>query len=177
MQLLLQGSDFDIDTVNLVTYDINNNGLLDLHSPFAKIDSEQHIEESFKLPFTNGQRIPLNEFSNSSENIYNILSKYRGLFITRFEHDKEGRYDYNKPIISIDPERLEQLGNFLNEASELRLLDENDLTISLNGQNYDIIFGVEDKGLDLKYVDNLNILLKALINQVIDKHNMYFDRL
>ena len=54
MQLLLQGSDFDIDTVNLVTYDINNNGLLDLHSPFAKIDSEQHIEESFKLPFPNG---------------------------------------------------------------------------------------------------------------------------
>ena len=177
MQLLLQGSDFDIDTVNLVTYDVNNNGLLDLHSPFAKIDSEQHIEESFKLPFPNGQRIPLNEFSNSSENIYNILSKYRGLFITRFEHDKKGMYDYNKPIISIDPERLEQLGSFLNEASELRLLDENDLTISLDGQNYDIIFGVEEKGLDLKYVDNLNILLKALINQVINKHNMYFDRL
>ena len=64
----------------------------------------------------------------------------------------------------IDPERLEQLGNFLNEASELRLLDENDLTISLDGQNYDIIFGVEEKGFDLKYVDNLNILLKALIN-------------
>ena len=106
----------------------------------------------------------MNEFSNSSENIYNILSKYRGLFITRFEHDKEGMYDYNKPIISINPEELEQLGNFLNEASELRLLDENDLTISLNGQNYDIIFGIEEKGLDLKYVDNLNILLKALIN-------------
>ena len=177
MQLLLQGSDFDIDTVNLVTYDINNNGLLDLHSPFAKIDTEQHIEESFKLPFPSGQRIPLDEFSNSSENIYNILSKYRGLFIIRFEHDKEGRFDYNKPIISIDPESLEQLGNFLNEASELRLLDENDFSISLDGQNYDIIFGVEEKGFDLKYVDNLNIILKALIDQVINKHNMYFDRL
>ena len=86
------------------------------------------------------------------------------MFITRFEHAKEGRSDYNKPIISIDPDGLEQLGNFWNDASELRLLDENDLTISLNGQNYDIIFGVEEKGFDLKYVDNLNILLKALIN-------------
>jgi len=49
----------------------------------------------------------LNEFSNSSENIYNILSKYRGLFIVRFEQDKKGKLDYNKPIISIDPEGLE----------------------------------------------------------------------
>lgn len=177
MQLLLQGSDFDIDTVNLVTYDINNNGLIDLPSPFAKIDSQEHIRQSFSLPFPTGRTISLDEKINSSDAIYNILSKYRGLFTLSFQQNKDGSLNFENANININPEQLDLLAEFLKDGSELRLLDENNLGISFENQNYNIIFGQDEQQFNINNTHNLNIVLKALILQVVNKHNLYFNTL
>lgn len=178
MQLLLQGSDFDIDTVNLVTYDINNNGLLDLPSPFARIDSQEHIRESFRIPFPNGKMIPINERFNSIDPLYDILDKYRDLFSLRFAQVENGKLDFNKVTININPERFDLLVRFLQEGNNIRLLEENDTDVVFENTDFNTIFNNQNENqFDLNDAHNLNIILQALIDQVINKHNLYFNTL
>lgn len=54
MQILLQGSDFDVDAVSLATFDIDRNGLLQLWSPYANIESTELLDASTRLPIPSG---------------------------------------------------------------------------------------------------------------------------
>jgi len=53
-QILLQGSDYDIDAVSLATYDINSNGILQLWSPYSNIDNLDSMNASMQLPIPSG---------------------------------------------------------------------------------------------------------------------------
>jgi hypothetical protein len=53
----LQGSDFDIDAVTLLTFDINRQGKLDLWSPYAILDDRNGLDISKTLPLPNNQEL------------------------------------------------------------------------------------------------------------------------
>ena len=47
--------DFDIDSVTLLTVDLNDAGKLEFWSPYAALNSSESVEESKKLPFPTGK--------------------------------------------------------------------------------------------------------------------------
>lgn len=57
MQILLQGSDYDVDAVSVAHFDISSNGKLHLYSPFANIESIELMEASMQLPIPTGKKI------------------------------------------------------------------------------------------------------------------------
>nr|DAM35361.1 MAG TPA: hypothetical protein [Bacteriophage sp.] len=72
MQLLLQGSDYDIDTASIVTYDVDRNGLIPLWSPYARYNSLDTLNNVMELPFPTGKKITVlkyneDELANDSE--------------------------------------------------------------------------------------------------------------
>lgn len=64
LQLLLQGSDLDIDAVTLLTFDINDRGLLELWSPYTNIEQVELAEASMELPFPTGKELQFTETEN-----------------------------------------------------------------------------------------------------------------
>ena len=52
-QFYLQGSDLDIDAVSMQTYDIDDDGLLQGHSPYYSLETEDMRKASEELPFPN----------------------------------------------------------------------------------------------------------------------------
>ena len=87
MQILLQGSDFDVDAVSLATFDIDRNGLLQLWSPYANIESMELLNASARLPIPSGQAVQFETTDGFSE-AGNFLMKYRSLFtINRMRYD------------------------------------------------------------------------------------------
>jgi len=94
-----------------------------------------------------------------------------------FQQNKDGSLNFENANININPEQLDLLAEFLKDGSELRLLDENNLGISFENQNYNIIFGQDEQQFNINNTHNLNIILKALILQVVNKHNLYFNTL
>ena len=61
-QFYLQGSDLDIDAVSMQTYDIDEDGILQGHSPYYSLESEDQRKASESLPFPNNRK--LNETSS-----------------------------------------------------------------------------------------------------------------
>ena len=56
-QILLQGSDFDIDTATVLGYDLDRNGLLSKWSPLFDYSSSENLKASLTLPFPTGNKI------------------------------------------------------------------------------------------------------------------------
>lgn len=50
--------DLDIDSVTILTYSLDNNGVLQLWSPYARINSEE-LDNSLKLPFPTGVQVEI----------------------------------------------------------------------------------------------------------------------
>jgi hypothetical protein len=56
-QFYLQGSDLDIDAVSMQTYDIDEDGILQGHSPYYSLESEDQRKASESLPFPNNRKL------------------------------------------------------------------------------------------------------------------------
>lgn len=176
MQILLQGSDFDVDAVSLATFDIDRNGLLQLWSPYANVESMELLDASTRLPIPSGQTVQF-ETTDGFREAGNFLMKYRSLFTinrTRVFNRETKEYDISDSEVSIDmaldtPEKMDLFAQFLAEVPYLKIpspqfherfataLDASGLT---TGMTAALIPSVFDK-----------------IKEIADNHNMYFDNL
>lgn len=176
MQILLQGSDFDVDAVSLATFDIDRNGLLQLWSPYANIESMELLDASTKLPIPSGQAIQFQTIDSFSD-AGNFLMKYRSLFtINRMRvFNKESKsYDISDSEVSIDmtldtPEKLDLFAQFLAEVPNLKIP-----SVQFHER---FASALDASGLATGMTANLIPSIFEKIKEVADNHNMYFDNL
>ena len=103
-QFYLQGSDLDIDAVSMQTYDIDDDGLLQGHSPYYSLETEDMRKASEELPFPNDQKLSTIEIDNIEE------SSLARLFIEGYIGN-----EYSNRVLQIYKERLN------NNPVEVRL--------------------------------------------------------
>lgn len=176
MQILLQGSDFDVDAVSLATFDIDRNGLLQLWSPYANIESMELLNASARLPIPSGQAVQFETTDGFSE-AGNFLMKYRSLFtINRMRvFNKESKdYDISDSEVSIDmtldtPEKIDLFAQFLADVPNLRIP-----SVQFHER---FASALDASGLATGMTANLIPSIFNKIKEIADNHNMYFDNL
>lgn len=176
MQILLQGSDFDVDAVSLATFDIDRNGLLQLWSPYANVESMELLDASTRLPIPSGQEVNF-EITDSFVEAGQFLMKYRDLFTinrTRTFNRETKEYDVSDSEVSIDmtldtPEKLDLLARFIQEIPNLKVPST---------QFYErFAAALNASGLATGMTANLIPSVFEKIKEIADNHNMYFDNL
>lgn len=192
LQILLQGSDYDIDAVSLATYDVDRNGLLQLWSPYADITNTQQLQKSLKLPIPTGKSVKENGQIPVSDNlgaIQDALTYFKDLFIISPKYLKRGE-DYieadNQLVVELAPNaNLTKLTKFLQYYSNnFAVPTEEDMpmfsrwasthlwkigvTQNELGQEVPIY-----KAMNKEQIDSFFQQLARLI----DKHNLYFDKM
>ena len=176
LQLLLQGSDMDIDAVSLAMFDIDDNGILQLWSPYANIESEELLNASIRLPIPSGVETQFNETDNFEE-AADFLDKYKSIFsINRVRvFDKESKsYNISESEVSIDilldtPEKINLFTQFLTEVPVLRMPSI---------QFYEkFASDLNNRELATGITANLVPSIFEEIKRIADYHNLYFDNL
>lgn len=152
-QLWLQGSDLDIDAVNLATFFIDSNGKLPIWSPYAKIDSLYNINKSMDLlPMPNGETIT--EFEKIVDN--KELE----------QHNKEEiKYFINNGMIKDDK------GFRIKRVSELPL---EFISHVLHTKYFDLSSDSKTELLESLTPNELDTAINELKN-FINKHNNFLD--
>lgn len=163
-QILLQGSDYDIDTVSLATYDIDNTGILNLWSPYTNITNQELMEASFNLPFPTGKELELQE----SEKIEDII--YREEFFKKYSYLFSLDANNNLKLYLKTPESLALLSEFLQDVNKLTKPIASDI-------NAFIAF-LQDSGIvgiNFTNVEDVNKLF-IQIKRIVNNHNLYLRR-
>lgn len=164
LQILLQGSDFDIDAVSLVTYDIDDNGLLQTWSPYTTLTSKELLEESLKLPIPSGFEAEIIESDNRS-NIIPFWRDFNKLFKI---HRRKDKYELRlKKITSVEQIQL------LKEL--VQLTEINKPTAGRN--SLILIEALRTTEIIDKIPEDVEGFIDSIYNdikQIIDKHNLYF---
>ena len=170
MQILLQGSDYDVDAVSLATYDINRNGLLQLWSPYANIESQELMEVSMTLPFPTGIETNFQE-TNSIVSFGKFISKYSKLF------EIQKYYVGNEGEISADKVHIEMPINSVEKILLLKkfLVDIQSLSVPEPQYYQELVTNFFRKvGNDWITVNHIPSLIEE-IKKIADRHNLYFD--
>ena len=192
-QLFIQGSDLDIDTVNLIGAGFDRNGHYVMWSPYANIESEALIQASEHLPFPTGKSTEIT-YNNEKGSFFATYNKYFGqgkLFDSQRDYDT-GEILVNEkgvPVIGINtesPEVINQLAQFIREVKKTGLnlkgiygedrrwhyskeLDSEIYEQGLKFKNYSIF-----TELGIKPTQLHDILLQ--IQKIVDDHNLYIKR-
>ena len=166
LQILLQGSDFDIDAVSLVTFDINSSGTLPLWSPYAKLSTIEMLEESMKLPFPTGQEIQYTETENIQD-VINFLNNYKYLFtISRNRKgDLKVKFNWNMFETRLG---IQMMNNLLNE---------NQILIPTKDKLQNFVYNAAKQNVFpflLKNASEVDMIFDEL-KKAIDKHNTYLN--
>lgn len=171
LQILLQGSDFDIDAVSLVTFNINKSGKLDLWSPYMNHSDKKLLDMSMKyIPIPSGNELNVDMISN--EDI--IKKQFQDLkYIFAFDPilSKIGQVDSIRVrMLPIDSHKQFQiLAEFLNNSSIYRHTNDILMFQKLREQ------GILEAGLkDAK--DTIDSIYKQL-EEYYNEHNLYLDKL
>lgn len=128
-QIFLQGSDFDIDSVTILTYDINDEGKLDLWSPFAVISTAKGTEISKTLPLPTNQKLEITEnkefISTDKQQLKEgtvdeckqFFDKYGSLLLYKIENGKLKNIKFKVPKLSRQSEKhLQNIKELLEES-------------------------------------------------------------
>lgn len=173
-QILLQGSDYDVDAVSLATFDIDSNGILQLWSPYSDLTSVEMRKASENLPMLTGQEVQIQE-TDKVEDCVRLFTEYGDLFNIKIAQDynketKEYTPSQTEVTISLNintPEQLNKFGRMLKEVE----------VINVPSNGYIPQF--------MKSVGNLFIIKNRVqfnslfqkIKEIIDNHNLYLDRI
>lgn len=175
LQLLLQGSDFDIDTVSLATFDVDSNGILQLWSPYANIQNFDLLTESLKLPIPSGKKIDFAE-TNGFADFGRFLVKYSSLFNINTVITEDGSntneislYDPSQGFILNTIEKIQLFINFIKDAENL--------VIPSPVYYEKFAQALNAKGLTKNITANHIPSLIQQIKLLIDNHNLYFDNI
>lgn len=171
-QILLQGSDFDIDAVSLATFDIDSNGILQLWSPYTDLTNAEMRKASEKLPMPSGEEIQIKESDNIDECAY-LFSKYGDLFNIKIvqnynKETKEYTPSQTEVFITLNlntPEQLSRFGKMLEEIN----------TINKPSNEYIPKFMKTIGSLyNIKTEEQFNNVFQK-IKDIFDNHNLYLD--
>lgn len=187
-QFYLQGSDLDIDAVSMQTYDIDDDGLLQGHSPYYSLETEDMRKASEDLPFPTNQKLVITETDDVKESsLYKLIksgivgAEGSGALIEVY---KERIND--KPLLIKmnlnNPSQIRQLSRFLKEFTKdgrfimtsdalyAKMTNFLNMVLFPNRQEGEILVGRNTKnGNDLKH-------LEESIIGIIDNHNEYLSK-
>lgn len=152
LQIFLQGSDFDIDSATIWTYDIPNNGILRLWSPYSRITSIEEANKSMELPIPTGIEVQIKESINK-DRIKAFINKYKDTF----KYSSDGTFR----ILLTD-----KLKDFL--ATDTLLVPLENSTVE-----YDLLTELVRENI----IPNTEINIFNDIKKAIDKHNFYLDKI
>lgn len=179
MQILLQGSDFDVDAVSLATFDIDRNGLLQLWSPYANIESVELMEASLGIPIPSGQQVSFQEV-DSIEGAINFLSKYQGTLFNiskALVYNKETKnWDTDRSSIGIDMtlDTVDKINLFIEFLQDIQ-------SLQIPSRQYlqQFAFQLSQQGIISFRPDSFNQVEDIFnkLKRIADDHNMYFDNL
>ena len=147
-QIWLQGSDYDIDSVSMTSYELNDSGEYQTWSPLAKIDSLAHLRQSDNIPLPSGKVINQDESAPKKEVDIDELINF-----------KNGRY-------SIKFENLDKIIDLINYVNDN---DRHNIVIqdkdNVNGENPDA------KKLDylIDHINKHNTYLSTLNQKTFEK--------
>lgn len=174
-QILLQGSDFDIDCVSLATFDISPNGILELWSPYAKITNTQMLKASESLPMPTGKKLEFT-ITNRSREYLPFFEMYGDLFNIRHarkQNNDTKEWELSSKEISITlnlntPEQIYKFGRMLKTTKTLMKPSDKDFRTFAESINND--------NLNLTTKEQVENLFKEL-KKIIDRHNLYLDKI
>lgn len=180
-QILLQGSDYDIDAVSLATYDINSNGILQLWSPYSNIDNLDLMNASMQLPIPSGVETKMPE-SEDISNSLSFLEKYKSILSINesMQYNRQTReYDVNPNGISVNlrlrtPDQILLFKQFLNDIQYVTRPLKTSRT-----QLQKFAASLMDKGMvTFKFQNPMQVIaIFDELENIANKYNLYFDKL
>lgn len=177
MQLLLQGSDYDIDAVTITTFDVNDNGIVQTWSPYSRYNSLIELQTSMELPFPNGRRLEVQYEQDNPETqkqLLDFLEKYKNLFKFSIKDNKlvlkvNTNYTNISEEESISPvAKLRLLAQFLEEINNIKFI-QNDAVLSWIQNN---LF----KEGNTITTEMLPEIFQEIVN-VANKHNTFLENM
>ncbi len=173
-QILLQGSDYDVDAVSLATFDIDSNGVLQLWSPYSNLTNVEMRKASENLPIPTGQEVQIQE-SDKIEDCIRLFTEYGDLFNIKVAQDynketKEYTPSQTEVAISLNintPEQLSKFGKMLKEVEVINVPSDGYIPQFMNSVGN--LFVIKNK-------EQFNSLFQK-IKEIIDNHNLYLDRI
>ena len=192
-QLFIQGSDLDIDTVNLIGAGFDRQGHYVLWSPYANLGNSELIKASEQLPFPTGQATEIT-YDNSKDSFFITFNDFFGkdkLFNIELDpntydavRNEQGVYKIS--FDSESPKAIKQLAEFLNLVEKVGLnlkgnVDQygnHQYSEELDEEIYEQNLRYRDLGiftdLYIKPSQLLNVLQQ--IKEIVDKHNLYIKK-
>lgn len=192
-QLFIQGSDLDIDTVNLIGAGFDRQGHYVLWSPYANLGNSELIKASEQLPFPTGQATEIT-YDNSKDSFFITFNDFFGkdkLFNIELDpntgdvvRNEQGVYKIS--FDSESPKAIKQLAEFLNLVEKVGLnlkgnVDQygnHQYSRELDEEIYSQNLRYRDLGiftdLHIKPSQLLNVLQQ--IKEIVDKHNLYIKK-
>ena len=192
-QLFIQGSDLDIDTVNLIGAGFDRQGHYVLWSPYANLGNSELIKASEQLPFPTGQATEIT-YDNSKDSFFITFNDFFGkdkLFNIELDpntydavRNEQGVYKIS--FDSESPKAIKQLAEFLNLVEKVGLnlkgnVDQygnHQYSRELDEEIYEQNLRYRDLGiftdLHIKPSQLLNVLQQ--IKEIVDKHNLYIKK-
>ena len=192
-QLFIQGSDLDIDTVNLIGAGFDRQGHYVLWSPYANLGNSELIKASEQLPFPAGQATEIT-YDNSKDSFFITFNDFFGkdkLFNIELDpntgdvvRNEQGVYKIS--FDSESPKAIKQLAEFLNLVEKVGLNLKGNVDQYGNHQ-YSEELDEEIYAQNLRYRDlgiftDLHIKPSQLLNvlqqikEIVDKHNLYIKK-
>ena len=173
-QILLQGSDYDVDAVSLATFDIDSNGILQLWSPYSDLTSVEMRKASENLPMPTGQEVQIQE-TDKVEDCVRLFTEYGDLFNIKIAQDynketKEYTPSQTEVTISLNINTPEQLNKFGRMLKEVEVIN-----VPSNGYIPQFMKSVGNLFI-IKNREQFNSLFQK-IKEIIDNHNLYLDRI
>lgn len=192
-QLFIQGSDLDIDTVNLIGAGFDRQGHYVLWSPYANLGNSELIKASEQLPFPTGQATEIT-YDNNKDSFFITFNDFFGkdkLFNIELDpntydavRNEQGVYKIS--FDSESPKAIKQLAEFLNLVEKVGLNLKGNVDQYGNHQ-YSRELDEEIYAQNLRYRDlgiftDLHIKPSQLLNvlqqikEIVDKHNLYIKK-
>lgn len=173
-QILLQGSDYDVDAVSLATFDIDSNGILQLWSPYSDLTSVEMRKASENLPMPTGQEVQIQE-TDKVDDCVRLFTEYGDLFNIKIAQDynketKEYTPSQTEVTISLNINTPEQLNKFGRMLKQVEVIN-----VPSNGYIPQFMKSVGNLFI-IKNREQFNSLFQK-IKEIIDNHNLYLDRI
>lgn len=178
-QIWLQGSDYDIDCVSLLTYELLSNGKFAGWSPLFDLSSHEAFETSCKLNYPSGEKVKLEKqlkAESKDQVIAYVQNLFRPFTTSQLKIGEDG-----KPVVGNDGNPTQEV-RLLDDKDGLRIGDFNALVELVNSTTsiwdfdsnpriftniFNHIFGTS------KTEEEVKKLWESVINDYIDAHNLY----
>lgn len=161
-QILLQGSDYDVDSVSLQAVDLDKDGTYVMWSPYSNILTYNNLLASQNLPFPTSKKLQVEneQYIIDNNTKFNYIA-YQDI-IKQVEHynkktkQKELRWEINANT----PEKIELLAKLIRKVNSIGKIPDFNSTI------------IQENGVQ-KVIGEVSPEFLQQVGKMVDKHNMY----